>query len=212
MKRWFAVSAFALFLLAACATSKPAVVVNPVTDPTIVGAIDESAREGSIAAAEGARTGRRIGTVAGIAAAVLGGPRHDSLDDAVARFLVTRAAGQAVGTIIGGTKGARAGAKRGMELDLQFAELHKIEGVEATRPMPDQIDVRFATSPNPQMLAEIAAVFSGREERAIDIQAAGDASFDIRDSLIDLGLPGASIRARRNDDLNGVVLRIRYRD
>ena len=99
MKRWFPVSAFALLLLAACSTSKPAVAVNPVTDPTIVGAIDESAREGSIAAEEGARTGRRIGTVAGIAAAVLGGPNHDSVEGAVDRFLITRAAAETAGAM-----------------------------------------------------------------------------------------------------------------
>jgi hypothetical protein len=212
MNRWFPVSAFALFLLAACSTSKPAVAVNPVTDPAIVGAIDESAREGSIAAEEGARTGRRIGTVAGIAAAVLGGPHHDSVDDAVARFLVTRAAAETAGTIIGGSRGARDGAKRGFELDLQFAELHKIEGVDVTRPMPDQIDVRFATSPAPQTLAQIAAVFPGREERAIDIQGPDDASFAVRESLIDLGLPSAAVQARRNDHMDGIILRIRYRD
>lgn len=212
MKRWFPMSAFALVLLAACSTSKPAVVVDPVTDPTIIGAIDESAREGSIAAAEGAQAGRRIGTVAGIAAAVLGGPRHDSLDDAIGRFLVTRAAAEATGAMIAGSRGAKAGAKRGMELDLQFAELHKIEGVDVTRPMPDQIDVRFATSPDPLTLRDIAAVFAGREERAIDIQGPDDSSFAVRDSLIDLGLPHYAVQARRNDELRGIVLRIRYRD
>jgi hypothetical protein len=78
--------------------------------------------------------------------------------------------------------------------------------------MPDQIDVRFRTSPNPQMLAEIAAVFPGREERAVDIQAAGDAAFAVRESLIELGLPSSAIRARRSDRMEGITLRIRYRD
>lgn len=212
MKRWFPLSAFALVLLAACATSKPAVAVDPVTDPTVIGAVDESVREGSIAAAEGAQAGRRIGRVAGVVAAVLGGPRHDTLDDAIDRYRLTRDLAETTGAIIAGSRGATAGAKRGLELDLQFAELHKIEGVDVTRPMPDQIDVRFATSPDALMLREIAAVFAGREERAIDIQGPDDASFAVRDSLIDLGLSHTAIQARRNDDLRGIVLRIRYRD
>src|SRR3954447_24480976 len=164
MKRWFPMSAVALVLLAACSTSKPAVVGDSVTDPTIIGAIDESAREGSIAAEEGARKGRRIGQVAGVVAAVLGGPRHDTVEDAVGRYLLTRDAAEAAGAIIDGSRGAAAGAKRGMVLDQQFAELHKIEGVQVFRPTPDQIDVLFDASPNPQMLSEIAAVFAGREE------------------------------------------------
>lgn len=212
MKRWFPMSAFALVLLAACSTSKPAVVVNPVTDPTIIGAIDESAREGSIAAAEGAQAGRRIGRVAGVVAAVLGGPKYDTVDAAIDRYRLTRDLAETTGAIIAGSRGAKAGAKRGMELDLQFAELHKIDGVQVTRPMPDQIDVRFATSPDPLTLRDIAAVFAGREERAIDIQGPDDSSFAVRDSLIDLGLPHTAMQARRNDDLSGIVLRIRYRD
>jgi hypothetical protein len=212
MKRWFPMSAFALVLLAACSTSKPAVVVDPVTDPTIIGAIDESAREGSIAAEEGARTGRRIGRVAGVVAAVLGGPRHDTVDDAIDRYRFTRDAAEATGAIIAGSRGAKAGAKRGMELDLQFAELHRIEGVKVFRPTPDQIDVLFDVSPNPLMLREIAAVFAGREERAIDIQGPDDSSFAVRDSLIDLGVPHSAMQVQRNDHLRGIILRIRYRD
>jgi len=126
MKRWFPLFAFALVLLAACATSKPAVAVDPVTDPTVIGAVDESVREGSIAAAEGAQAGRRIGRVAGVVAAVLGGPRHDTLDDAIDRYRLTRDLAETTGAIIAGSRGATAGAKRGLELDLQFAELHKI--------------------------------------------------------------------------------------
>jgi len=212
MNRWFPMSAFALVLLAACSTSRPVGVVDPVTDPTIIGAIDESAREGSIAAEEGARTGHRIGQVAGVVAAVLGGPRHDTLEDAVGRYLLTRDLAEATGAIIGGSRGAKAGAKRGMELDLQFAELHKIEGVKVFRPTPDQIDVLFDESPNPAMLSQIAAVFAGREERAIDIQGPDDSSFAVRDSLIGLGVSNAAIQARRDDHLRGIIIRIRYRD
>ncbi len=209
LNRWFPV--FAFLFLVACSTSKPVVSVDPVTDPSIVGAVDEGVREGSAAADAGAQTGRRIGRVAGVVAAVFGGPRRESLDDAIDRYRLMRDAGEAVGAIIGASKGATAGAKRGYELDLQFAELHQIDGLEVTRPFPDQINVRFLTSPNPKMLADVAAVFAGREERAIDIEGGGGASLDLRESLIELGLPASDINAHRNDGIEGVVLYIRYR-
>jgi hypothetical protein len=212
MKRWFPMSAFALVLLAACSTSRPVVVVDPVTDPTIIGAIDESAREGSIAAEEGARTGRRIGQVAGVVAAVLGGPRHDTLEDAVGRYLLTRDLAEATGAIIGGSRGAKAGAKTRHGARPAICGTAQDRGVKVFRPTPDQIDVLFDESPNPQMLTEIAAVFAGREERAIDIQGPDDSSFAVRDSLIGLGVSNAAIQARRDDHLRGIIIRIRYRD
>jgi len=111
MTRWFPASAFAFLLLSACVTSQPIHQVgapdpvtdprftgdarpvpdprvsgdlNPVADATNVGAVDEAARESRERAEAGARTGRRVGIVAGTLAAVLGGPQHDSLDDMVA--------------------------------------------------------------------------------------------------------------------------------
>jgi hypothetical protein len=57
----------------------------------------------------------------------------------------------------------------------------------------------------------MAAVFAGREERAIDVEAAGDAALDVRESLIGLGVPASSLRAHRDNGVTGVVMRIRYR-
>src|SRR5882724_8156843 len=182
MTRSFAVVSF--LFLAACSTSKSpdsvvvvdpigeqriAREVNPVTDPSAIGAIDEAARESREQAEAGARTGRRIGVVAGTIAAVLGGPRHDSVDAMVGRYVITRDLAEATGAIIGGVKGGKEGAKRGFELDLQFAELTKIDGIRATRPTPDRIDVYMSTAPSHEALAAIAAVLAGREQRSIDI-------------------------------------------
>jgi hypothetical protein len=225
MTRRFSALAFACFLLAACSTSRPVepvVVVdpaagqhiagdlNPVTDPTAIGAIDEAARESRERAEAGARTGRRIGVLAGTLAAVLGGPRHDSVDGMVARYIITRDVAEATGAIIGGVKGGKEGAKRGFELDLQFAELTKIGGLRVTRPTPDRIDVYMPTVPTHETLAAIAAVFAGREQRSIDIEAADPIPLDLRDALIDLGVPESGISVQRNDEIEGAVIRIRY--
>jgi hypothetical protein len=213
MKHIYAPLALAL-LLAACSTTKPApqAGVDPSTDPTVVGAVDEAAREAGIQAEAAAETGHKIGIAAGVVAAVLGGPQRESVDDVIDRYRETHDAVVVTAALIGASKGATAGAKRGLVLDQQFADLHKIEGVEVFRPQPDQIDVYFSSSPNPQMLASIAAVFPGREERALDIKAPGDAALDIRESLIELGVPPTDISAHRDNTLDRAVLRIRYRD
>lgn len=214
MTRLFPRFALALLLLVACSTTKPIpqpAAVDPVTDPTIIGAVDEAARQGSIDAEAAARTGRRVGRVAGLFAAVLGGPRYESVDDMVDRYRRTRDTIESTSAFIGASKGVTEGAKRGLQLDLQFAELHQIEGIEVTRPFPDQIDVHLAGVPDHQVLASIAAVFAGREERAIEIEAADGAGFDLRESLIELGLPPLTLRVQRNEMLQGIVLRIRYR-
>ncbi|MEA2237229.1 MAG: hypothetical protein QOC81_1953 [Thermoanaerobaculia bacterium] len=225
MTRSFTVVAF--LFLAACSTSKPAqpvVIVDPIavvepaavrdvnpgTDPSAIGAIDEAARESREQAAAGARTGRRIGVVAGTLAAILGGPHHDSVEGMVGRYVITRDLATATGAIIGGVKGGKEGAKRGFELDLQFAELKKIDGLDVTRPTPDRIDVYTKTVPGHETLAAIAAVFNGREQRSIDIEAADPIPLDLRDAFIDLGVPAANISVQRNDDLEGAVIRIRY--
>jgi hypothetical protein len=226
MTRKFSALAFASLLLAACSTSKPpapvvvvdqaaeqqhiAGEINPVTDPSAIGAIDEAARESRERAAAGARTGRRIGVLAGTLAAVLGGPRHDSVDGMVARYIITRDVAEATGAIIGGVKGGKEGAKRGFELDLQFAELTKIDGLRATRPTPDRIDVYMPTMPTHETLVAIAAVFAGREQRSIEIEAADPIPLDLREALIDLGVPESGISVQRNDELEGAVIRIRY--
>ena len=237
MTRWFPASAFAFLLLSACVTSQPIHQVaapdpmtdprfsgdarpesdprvsgdlNPVADATNAGAVDEAARESRERAEAGARTGRRVGIVAGTLAAVLGGPHHDSLDDMVARYVITRDVATVTGAIIGGVKGGKEGAKRGSELDLQFAELKKIDGLDVTRPTPDRIDVYLKTVPSHETLAAIAAVFAGREQRSIDIEAADPIPLDLRDTFIDLGVPESSISVQRNDDLEGVLIRVRY--
>jgi hypothetical protein len=237
MTRTFSAVAFAFLFLSACVTSKPIHQVeasdpvtdprftgdarpvsdphvsgdlNPVTDPTAIGAIDEAARESRERAEAGARTGRRIGVVAGTLAAVLGGPHHDSVEGMVGRYVITRDAATVAGAIIGGVKGGKEGAKRGFELDVQFAELKKIDGLDVTRPTPDRIDIYVKTVPSHETLAAIAAVFNGREQRSIDIEAADPVPLDLRDAFIDLGVPESSISVQRNDDLEGAIIRIRY--
>ncbi len=208
------IAAFAFVLLAACSSSKPAaeppVVADPYREPIVTGA-DEAARERIVAVEEGAAKGRAIGSVVGVIAAVFGGPRSESLDDAIDRYLLARDAGEAIGALVGATKGMSAGAERRHEFDVQFAELRKIEGIEVTRPFPDEMQVRLASAPAPETLAAIAAVFEGREDRALDLEGAGDAVLSIRESLIELGVPSASLSARRNDAIEGVILRVRYR-
>jgi hypothetical protein len=215
MKRWFPSLALASLLLVACSTAKPATQqadVDPVTDPSIVGAVDEAVLQGTIEAEEAAEKGRRVGNVLGILAAVFAGPEHDSVDGILDRYWTTREITEITATAIGASKGAKAGAKRGFQLDLQFAELTKITGVEALRPLPDQIDVRFTEAPTPETLAALVAVFAGREERALMIEGPGDTSFELREALVDLGLPSANLNAHRDDGLDAPVLRIRYRD
>lgn len=206
MKRSIALVAVILFV--ACASSKKE--INPVTDPTVVGAVNAAAVEGSTEAAEAAQQGRRIGRVVGVLAAVFGGPQSESIDDTINRYRDTRDAITATSAAIGATKGAVNGAKRGFVFDQQFAELHDITGIEATRPFPDQIDVRIAKMPNDDLLATIALVFVGREERIIHIEAAGTAAPEIRESLITLGMNPSSLHAHQNDEERGIVLHVGY--
>jgi len=210
MKRWLALVAVTLFV--ACASSKPAAQteIDPVTDPTVVGAVNAAAVEGSIQAEEAARQGRKIGRVVGVLAAVFGGPQRESLDDTIDRYRDTRDVITATSAAIGATKGAVNGAKRGFVFDQQFAELHDITGIEATRPFPDQIDLRIAKIPNDDLLATIALVFIGREDRIIHIEAAGTAASDVRDSLITLGMNPSSLHSHQNDEERGIVLHVGY--
>ena len=235
MKRTYMAVAIAL-LAAACSSSKPArsggsgsystweppakpqpaavrpADVDPTKDPTIVGAIDEAVAQGSAEGAQAVKTGRRLGRVAGVLAAVFGGPEEESLDDLVDRYRKTRDAVIITSAVVGATKGAVEGAERGYELDVQFAELLKIEGIQATRPYPDQIDVTILDMPTPETIKSIASVLVGREPRAIEIESAGDAALDLRESLIDLGVPTTSLSTHRNDTIDGIVLHIYYRN
>jgi hypothetical protein len=204
MKRWLAL--FAVASIIGCTSSKKE--INPVTDPTIVGAVNAAAVEGTVEAKEAARQGRKIGRVVGVFAAVFGGPQSESIDDTIDRYRETRDAITATSAAIGATKGAVNGAKRGLVFDQQFAELHEIGGIDATRPLPDEIEVRM--SADDALLAKFAAVFVGREERVIHIEAAGSAASEVRESLIALGMNPSSLHAHQNDEERAIVLHVGY--
>lgn len=216
MVRWL--PALTLLLLVGCSSARPATAprplvnraVDPVTEPSIVGAVDEAVLQGTSEAEKGAVVGRRVGRVAGFLAAIFGGPEKESLDDTIDRYRRTRDAVTVVGALIGAADGVMDGAERGFELDVQVAELHSIAGVEIFRPAPDLVEARMANVPDARTLAAIAAVFKGREPRAIQVEAAGDVALDVREALIAEGLPHETITARRNDDLSGLLLRITY--
>jgi hypothetical protein len=208
MTRSFALLSSALLLVAACSSAPPPA-VDSTTEPTIAGAVDEAIREGTIEGEVAAQTGRRIGRAAGIVAAVIGGPETESVDDIVDRYRRTRDAVEATAAVIGTANGAIEGAKRGYELDLEFAALQQIEGLTVTRPFPDQLEATFTSTPTQQTLEQVAAAFAGHEERAIDIEAPGDAAYEIGTALTALGLAG--VEAHANDELDGAVLRVRYR-
>lgn len=206
MARW---SILAVAFFVACSSSRPAPPpVDPTIDPTLASAIEEAVIQATVEGAEAARVGRRVGRVAGVIAAVFGGPERESVDDMIDRYRMTRDAAIITATAIGVTNGAVEGAKRGYELDLQFADLTKIPEIDVTRPFPDLIEVRFSDY---EVLPQIVAVLAGRTERALEVEAAGNAALDVRDALIELGVRPASIRATRNDEMAGALLRIGYR-
>lgn len=207
MTRSLALLTSTLLFAAACTTAPPPP-VDPVTEPTVVAAVDEAVRQGSIEGELAAETGRRVGRVAGVLAAVLGGPETESLDEAVDRYRRTRDAAEATAAVIGAANGAVKGAQRGYELDLEFAALQQIEGLTVIRPFPDEIEARFAGAPTQEMLERVAAVFAGHEERAIDIEAPADQVSAIRESLLALGL--SDVEGYSIDGLDGIVLRVRY--
>jgi len=209
MRHWFTALATAI-LLTACATTHPPVPEpDPSTEPTIVGAVEGAVVEGSMGAAAGAEVGLHIGRVAGVLAAVFGGPERESFDDMIDRYRMTRDAAVITGAVIGAAKGGIAGAKQGYDFDLQFAELHKIEGLEVIRYSADEFEGRFANAPAPEALDRIAKVFAGRQGWLIDVEGADGTAFDVRDSLIDRGLAHDAIDAHRNANVRGVVLHIR---
>ena len=214
MRAFSSVIVSVFLLLAACSTSQHSAEtepIDPVTDPTIVGAIDEALVNGTIEGEAAAESGRRIGRVAGVLAAVFGGPESESVGEIVDRYRRTRDAVEDTSVLIGTTKGVIDGARRGYELDLQFAELHAIEGIEVTRPYPDEIRLFLASGADAKLLAKIAAVFEGGEQRAIDVHASGDEAVAVRESLVALGLSSSCIAAHRDDELEEVFIRVRYR-
>lgn len=200
MARW---SVLAIAFFVACSSSRPAPPpVDFTTEPTLVGAVGEAVIQGTVEGEEAARVGRRAGRIAGLIAAIV----QDG--DVIDNYRTTRDAVIGTATAIGVTHGVVEGAKRGYEFDLQFAELVKIPGLDVTRPFPDLIEVRFSDY---EVLPKIVVVLAGREERALGVEAAGNAALDVRDALIELGVEPASIRAMRNDELSGALLRIGYR-
>jgi hypothetical protein len=214
MKRWSSVLPLALLLSVACTTTQPAptkVATDPTLDPTIIGAVDEAVAQGLDEGAEAARVGRRVGRVAGVIAAIVGGPSHESLDDTIDRYRDTRDAVTATAAVIGATHGATEGAKRGFQMDLQFAELTKVQGLDVIRPFPDQIDVRFRGAPTHELVSQIATVLKDRDARAISIEGSDDYALDVRDWLLELGVGDASVHTHRNDALPIVVLHINYK-
>ena len=214
MSRSFPLLPFAFLLLFGCATANPAAPaddVDPVTEPTLIGAVDEAVFQGTEKGEEGARIGRQVGTAVGVFAAVFGGSNGESVGHALDRFFETREFFETTGAVIGTTKGMVEGAKRGYELDLQFAELCANGAIDVTRPYPDEIQVRFGASPNDDVLEAVAFTLVGRENRTIDIEGADDTALAMRDALIAHGVATPSLNAFRNDERDDIVMRIRYR-
>lgn len=210
MRHWFPALGIAV-LLTACATTQqpPPLQTDPSTDPTIAGAVEGAVVQGAMGAEAGAEVGLRIGRVAGVLAAVFGGPERESVDDMIDRYRMTRDAAVVTGALIGAARGGAAGAKQGYDFDLQFAELHKIEGLEVIRYSADEFEGRFANAPAPEALERIAAICVGRQGWLIDVEGAGGTAFDVREALIDGGLAHNAIDAHRNANVQGVVLHIR---
>lgn len=205
MKR--ALTLFTLTLvLAACSTAKPPK-VDPATDPTIIGTLNDAVVQSDAEAAAGAEVGLRVGRVAGVLAAVFGGPQTESIDQTIDRYRRTRDAAVVTGALIGGAHGAKAGAQRGFEVDQRFAQLHELKAVTVLRPYPDQIDAYLDDT---LAAKDVAAVFAGRPGWIIDIEGAGDAALDVRELLLGAGLPGSSLSEHRNNRAKQVVLHIQY--
>lgn len=214
MRRSFLLPLFlaASLLAVACSSSRPArpssSSIEVFREPSIIGAIDQSTQEAAAQAEEGEKVGRRVGRVAGVFAAVFGGGTHDSIEQAVDRYRITRDAATVAGVLIGAVHGAKEGGERGYAFDLQFASVQAIDGLTATRPAPDQIDVELADDVSEQAIRDFASVFDDSTDRVIDIEAFDDAALDMRDALIGLGVP-SQINAHRNDALRHIVLHIR---
>lgn len=211
MHRWFAPLVLPLVLLCACTTTRQAPPpFDPVNEPTTIGAADEAARQAEAEAAKAVHQSRAIARTAGVLAAIFGGPETESLDQTIDRYRATRDTVLATSAIVGAIHGAREGAKRGFEFDAQFAELRLIDGVDAMRPYPDEIDVHTDGVPDHATVERIVCALNGREPRAVEVQASGDTVFDVREALVGAGLPRTTISTRRNDEMPGVVLVIRY--
>jgi hypothetical protein len=204
--------ALTLVLFSACASTHtaPSPAVDPHTDPTIIGAVDsavaEAANEAAVDAAP-ATTGRRVGAVVGVFAAIFGS-ESEPINKSIDRYRRFRDAGETIGTLVGVRDAATRGWQRGLAFDLQMAELKKLDGLDVTRPTPDQIDVRFS-GPDAPPLHDLACTLATAQPGSITVEAPGDMAFAMREQLIDQGLAPTSVNAQRNDDLAGAVLHLR---
>jgi hypothetical protein len=190
--------------------------IEAMPDPTPRSSV-KAAEDHAAAVAEGADrgavVGRRVGRVAGVLAAIFGGPRVDTVDGMVDRYGDTRDAATVVGAAIGAAHAAHAVEEEEIDLfEQQGIELRSIEGLQIVQRDANQIDVQFAPGiPAEKTVAAIAQVLAGGGARAVAIESPGEEALDVRESLIAHGVAAAWISASRNEQLNGVVMHIRVR-
>ena len=137
-------------------------------------------------------------------------PETESIDQTVERYRRTRDAAEAAGAVIGATKGAAAGAERGYQLDLKFAELVQIEGLDVMRPGPETIEIRVDETVSQETLERIATVLADLQERSLLLDIAGTAALDVSDALIGFGIPASLVAVDEEDGTPGAVLRVRH--
>lgn len=195
-------------LTMACATARHPE-PDPATDPTIIGAVDTASQDATEAVASpeavhAATVGRRVGTVVGVVSAIFGSS-SEPIEQSIDRYRRIRNAGESIGLATAVAPAATRGWQRGLAFDQQMAALKNIDGVELYRPAPDQIDVYFAHA-NTTNLAAIACAVEGR---TLEVEGGGGTSFDVRDALIDHGIPRERVSSHRNDTMQGVVLHVR---
>ena len=141
--------------------------------------------------------GRNIGRAVGVASAVLGGDEVEPIEAAVERYRTARDAGIAIGELSEVTRFA--------------LEIQKLEGIDVTFRDDGQIDlVILDPYRGVPRLASVLANSPNPMDQLIAVEGAGDTAFAFRDALIDHGLSPYVIEAYRTDELEGVVLHIRY--
>lgn len=142
--------------------------------------------------------GRNIGRAVGVASAVFGGGEVEPIGDALERYRTARDAGEAIGELSEVTRFA---------LDIQ-----QLEGVDVTFTDDGQIDlVLLDPERGVRDLAAVLLRSPHQYDQTIAVEGAGDAAFAFRDALIEQGLDPYAIEAFRTDELEGVVMHIRYR-
>lgn len=195
-------------LVAACSSTKhvpqPAPSYQPAPIPRVVDEVDET----TIRIQDALVTGRRVGRVAGLIAAVFGGGSSETLDETIDRYRRTRDAVTVAAVVVTAAKVAIDEAEVERELDTQVDLLCELDGVEVTRLSSSQLDIRFTNDPSDATLTAVANALLARGARAIAVEGPGQSSLEIRDALIALGVEPAIISAHRKNDLSGVVLRV----